>query len=265
MEFKNIHYSEHDKYFEAIQHESEKLESQLKYIGFEYANKISGKLGNEELNDISRSISLRLTSIFFHYELLASINVHNKPEKYADSGFPSPGLLVANRQDFLFDSIIFNMVSLFDYVGSLISHIILKKKNQLKAITNYMRKKENLKKEGLGMMVIKTHDYLFSKLNDYRSDLIHYSDDSTHFGENIDYFHNTIRFEIYAPFDFRKKFKKEFKSLSEKPDINSACLWLIHYTLIEIQGIFEQLRIYMDIHRLIPVEKEIIFFKKPPR
>lgn len=209
MEFKSIHYSKHAEYLNQIRNEREKIRSSLVYVGFDYSNMISGKFSNSDFNTIHHSIIMRLACTLFHYELLSSIYIHNQPRKYIKSRFPLPSQLIANKQDFVFDSLIFNIVSLFDYLGCLVSFIVRnKKKDQLKAIANYLRAQDSLGKESLGKLVIKTYDNFFSKVNDYRSDLIHYSDDKTLFSQEINHLKNTITFQVYALSILEKSLKK---------------------------------------------------------
>jgi hypothetical protein len=259
MQFRNIHYDDHDKYFEKIKVESHKVKDQLTFIRFDYSNKISGKLDNKNLNGLLNSISFRLSSVLYHYQLLSSINIHGKPRKNDETRHPIPSQLIANKQDFIFDSIIFNTVSLFDYVAKLISFLAFKKnQNQFKAITGSARNHEIFKNYELAKIIVRTFESLFNKLNQYRGTLIHDSDDFTNFDEEISYFNNTIVFKIYAPTDFRKYFKKELQIESSKPDINSVSLWLILYSIMEIQKIFIEIRNYIELTRIIPSDKEII-------
>lgn len=132
------------------------------------------------------SIWTRFDSLRFHYDLLARVRHQTGEVKdaYRDSGFQSTWSAVWHSQ-YLFDDVIFNAASLFDYLGNAIwfgfhgKNQIKKKWNKAYEAAKGGRLEQGLPRglrihgSGTGQLVIASHESLVGALYDYRSDLIH--------------------------------------------------------------------------------------------
>jgi hypothetical protein len=260
--FDRDRYKDHSEALNLIRQQVNQFSNLMIKAGIDYMGKISGKIDNKEFHRLRQSATLRLQSILFHYDLLASINISGQ-EKISDI-YPSPidGMRKSLKQDFLFDSIIFHSISFYDYLSCFISYIAFgDKKAQWSAISNKARTKKEFKNSELAK-VIDEADRFVTKLVQYRGELIHYKDDSSSFSQSFDVKNCIIKTYISAPTNFKNSFKKEFKNFSGKElDINSICLWIIDIISSDSIKIIGELRNYIEQNRIVPIGKEVIFMK----
>jgi len=239
---------------------------QLLSLGIDYINKIKGELKNEQFNLIRDSIILRIRSVLFHYQLLNSIN--NPNQKIFTESFKTHELeSYSIRQKFLFDSIIFNLISIFDYQSCLITYIRETNKDKWKktwsSLENYTRDNSVFKKTSLGKKIIKVNNDWVSKLSDYRAELIHYQAEGLGSSAKYSLMDNTLDILVLAPLSLKKHFK-QLKSIKEKKDynINAISLWLIKTCLEITLDIQEDIRIFIDENRKLTDEQTVIIVKK---
>lgn len=271
-QFKN-----HDQSIIEIETLIKSVNNNLLTIGNDYINKITGikkidgKIEYNHYYGIRNSIELRIQSIVFHYRLVNSI--HNPNKSLTPNIFPPLGLeSISIHQKFLFDSIVFHLISAFDYLASLINLIIIKNKDSWEKTWNELeriaRMKPLLNQTKLGLIIRNVDNDWLKNLNEYRSELIHYQTESLGFDTTVNVRLGTGIIVVHAPTRMKNKFR-QLKKITENSDcnINSVSLWLIKTSLeviLEIQvGIIE----YIEEYRIIPEEKAIYSIEKktPPK
>lgn len=170
---------------------------------------------------------------------------------------------VALRQEFLFDSIIFNTISFFDYLSCFLSFIIFNdKKSQWQSIANSARTKSSFKETEIAKTIDNLDRVFVSKLNQYRSELIHYSKDNVGFNTSFDLKQGIEKIVVFAPLGFNKKFRKEFKNLDKKElDLNTIIIWILDIITEETARLLADIEAYIESNRVVPKGKEIIKFK----
>lgn len=255
-------YENHENSFNLILEQKEEINGRITKVGIEYIGKISGKLNNEEFYDLRNSLVLRLEGVFYHYEILRQLNVSGKERSFNDLN-PFQASETSLKQGFLFDSLIFNSISFFDYLSCFISFIAFKdKKTQWQSIANSSRSNTKFKESKLAKLIDETDRYFVVKLNQYRGELIHYKNDKNGFSTSFDLKNNLEKINVFAPNNFVKKFNKELKHLEKKDlDINTIGIWILDLITSETKNILGELESYIEENRIIEKGKEIIYFR----
>lgn len=266
VEYKPETYKNHSDSLTRIKKLSTRISSNLTFLGIDYLNKISGDFFNKRFNEISHSLTLRISSIIFHYEILHSIYTPNR-KLTSDDWNPMVGDQFAIRQKFLFDSIIFNSLSAFDYFSCLITYSREKNKDNWRkmwtSLVRYTRNNNDFKQTTLGGKIIDIDKIWLNKLSEYRAELIHYDTDNLPVSSKWEVMNGKVDILVKAP----NNLKKVFKTLSEIEkhedfNINSVSLWIIETCLMFLVELTESFKVYIEEKRLIPEEKAIITFKK---
>lgn len=259
--FDKSKYSNHSDAVLLLEDKKNALQNLLVTLVFEYANKISGTDSNREFIDLRNSIMLRLDSVFYHYNLLASINVSGE-EFISDQPI---SLLetkqIAIEQDFLFDSIIFNTLSLFDYTSCLIEFVTENKKRKLwKQFANNASSKAGFRETSLAKLIVELNRKWVSKLVEYRAELIHYNDDFV--SDSLRYYHKEEKYmiSISVPLALKKYFKEFRQNENLDANINEATLWIIDNSIECISSLIKELITHFSVIRKVPLGKEVYTF-----
>jgi len=265
-EYNPENYSDLIQAYKKVQSLNRNINDKFILLGFDYINKIHGKMTNERFFDIRDSITLRLDSVLFHYKILDSI--YSPGQKLVDRDFsPINYMTVSMHQKFLFDSIIFNSISVFDYLSCLITYIREKNKDNWRktwtSLENFARGHKAFKQSSLGTKIIAVNRDWVNVLNDYRSELIHYNSDHLPSSESYNVIEGTVEILVLAP----AQLKKYFKPLSElKGDtefnINSISLWIIEMCLNIVLELMQEIKVFIEENRVISDANAIMIFKK---
>lgn len=199
---------------------------------------------------LRNSIQFRLRSVYFHYSLLQQIQEVRITEIQNVNFLEELKLRgILNRcheqSYFIFDSIIFTIISAFDYYGNIVD-FLFGRKNQAKLKWNGIKnlsheKTENILDTRLSTKIIEHNREFVDKLYDYRSRLIHIKNDTGNSAHIGDLLKNSSTIRVYTPESFVKKFKylKNLNS-TNKISINFSVFWTIEKTvtiLSELVGI----------------------------
>ncbi|MFT2010128.1 hypothetical protein ACMA1I_15750 [Pontibacter sp. 13R65] len=259
-------YSDHTNTVLRLDEKRRSVQNLLVKLVFEYANKISGTYANEDFIELRNSITLRLESIFFHYDLLASINVSGEEIISSKTISPLVTPQIAIKQDFLFDSIIFNTLSLFDYTSCLIKYIIESNKQKKKLLWTQLvktaRGTNSFSETQLAKLLIELDKKWVFKLGEYRAELIHYNDDFV--SDGLKYFPKESKYIIIisAPSSLKKYFKEFKQDVNSNASINEVTLWIIENSIECVISIVRELFDYYDTVRKVPEGKELYTSKK---
>ncbi|AKQ45590.1 hypothetical protein TH63_07905 [Rufibacter radiotolerans] len=264
--FDKAKYSNHTTSVLRLEGKRKFLKNLLVKMVFEYSNKISGSIANNDFIELRNSITLRLESIFYHYDLLASINISGEESINNKQISPLITSQIALKQDFLLDSIIFNTLSLFDYTSCLTKFILEDNKQKKKLLWTQLvrtsRGTGNFKETSLAKLINDLDKNWVFKLGEYRAELIHYKDDFV--SESLKHYVKEGKYiiSISAPSSLKKHFK-EFKLVdNNKASINEVSLWVIENSIECVICLVEELINYFDIIRKVPLGKEIITHKQ---
>jgi hypothetical protein len=259
-------YNDHQQILNEIDELINKINGRQISLGFDYANKISGKIQNDRFFSIRDSIGLRIQSVIFHYKILDSIC--NPKRKLITPDLPPLGTMsIPIQQKFLFDSIIFNTISIFDYLGCMINYIMEKNKDKWEKtwsrLEHIARTNAKFNSTSLGRKILSMNNEWVGKLNEYRAELIHYQTENLASNETYNSKECSLDILVIAPSQLLKYFKQLAKITNKKDlNINSIVLWIIKTSLEIIIEIQDELKIYIDKNRIIPIGKEIITFRK---
>ncbi|MBI5661260.1 MAG: hypothetical protein HZC46_03835 [Ignavibacterium album] len=260
--------------FEEIRKEINQISSRMTELGLEFINKMDGNLisdKNKRFMTIRNSIQYRLNSILFHYTQLLDIQIRFQErideDPYDIEKCVKWMVLGGEQQYALFDSIIFHIVSLFDYLACLINYSCSGKfESKLKwnsIIKTSFDQNSFLLNSELKTILQKWNNEFVDTLYNHRSDLIHYNMDLGNTSYIIDIMKGKALLEIEAPYRFVKGFR-ELKKLSQenKIMINYSIDWAIKKSLSATKEIIKGVSTFMDVNRKVPKERDVFIIKK---
>lgn len=202
--------------------------------------------GNHKIFELQENVIYRLFSSLFHYQLLLRQHsliehrieerIKNDPDRYTKLIFPKkhPDFEYAEKEvSAIFDSIVFHLASIFDYVSILINFICISDKDQTPQWTSISKAardaKNPLSKRAIAGIIDYLNKEFVIKLYDYRSDLIHKRSDINEYS-----FESRIETgELHARFICSNKIRKTFKTYGEKScdyTVSHFSVWLIGKT-----------------------------------
>jgi hypothetical protein len=258
-------YKNHSESIARIKELNTRINNTQFFVGIDYLNKISGRISDKRFSEISHSILSRISSIIFHYEILDSIYSSNR--KIITSQWdPIIDHQFAIKQKFVFDSIIFNAISLFDYFSCLVTFTRESNKDNWRkmwiSLASYSRNNNEFKQSSLGTKIIEIDRIWLSKLNAYRAELIHYDTKDLGVSSSWNLINGEVNILVKAPIELKKVFKNLSKiEKHEDFNINSISLWIIETCLLLLCDLQVSLKEYIEKKRVIPEEKAIYFSK----
>jgi hypothetical protein len=209
---------------------------------------------------IRSSIEFRLEAILFHYKLLESI--HNPEKPTLPNLSNNPMLLIPFKQCYLFESIVFHCISLFDYLSCLINIVyeqdVDKHKKPWQKLIKLINSNSDLKNTDLGKELLETNNKWVNDLMEYRASLIHYRSETLLSHTTFSVKSNEIEMQVFPPKHFKKKIKRtNCLDEEESLNINSTSLWIIDNCFKITHKLLEILDGYIEENRKIPKEEEI--------
>lgn len=194
------------------------------------------------------SIIHRLASVEYHLSMLLSrqlsiiSTLENDGTKFHDSEF----LRVANNNLlFLFDDVIFNSCSLWDYVANLVTYIYLHKQNvKWNSLVRGARDPRNpLSTQAISTQVLSLHRRLVDDLFEYRSSLYHEKAETLRSKARMLVDKTGTRFEYTTAIP--KGVIKSLGVIRHNPEVGTmnlldACFAIVHETLVGIESLIDQ-------------------------
>ena len=219
----------------------------LEFVNKMYTNIVSGN--NNRFLKIRNSIQYRLNSVLFHFTQL--LNIQTFYQKKLDNN-PSPEKYVAylnqgsDQQYALFDSIVFHIVSLFDYLACLIHYSCSGKfepKMKWNNIINISRAaKSYLSDSDLKLILQKWNNEFINTLYGHRSDVIHYGGDFGDSGIFLDFKQKKLILDIEAPSVFDVAWKLEnlgVTALAQNSDWLKATKFRVFMMYLSVQFVVQ--------------------------
>jgi len=194
------------------------------------------------------NLAFRLNSLFFHLDLTLQAHFAHAEQVMA-KGPNQPNLMnqAQHELQFLFDDIVFNSVSAFDYLARFISvtylgeHCSLKWPSLLRASSDKKNKMFNFQ---MAALVRSTNQIWVDKLYEYRSEVIHTNHDQTESSIKTRVTPDSISSNLFVktPPNFSKTVPFPDGISGESSHIYETCLYIVGQTLFETQKLIKQLQ-----------------------
>jgi hypothetical protein len=247
---------------ESIDRRVDQIRNSLIKLGLNYANKISGKLNNDKFYQSRDNIIYRVNCCRF-----LNLKSCELREEYELKDFNTTFLENAEFPIlWMTDSLIFNLSSLFDYLGGLLEFIVGDEgKNEMKwnSIYNSFRNKEPHSKTVFTNYVMEIHSGFVDKLFGFRSTVIHNKVQSGGFNYTYEIMSDKKTLHQFCSAGFLNSFKalkKEYPN--QLITLHFANFWMMNKSLDYLFGLIELADEHIEQNRKITRENEIIVKKQ---
>ena len=154
----------------------------------------------ERLQALVKSIRYRSDSLAFHVRLLeeTAAGAHDQIQSQIRA---RPGFLrsVAAQQQYFFDDLVFNVMSLFDYIGYFIGFVVSSSGKPVKWSSAYGKVKREAPGSSLQAAMTDANRSLVNKMKKYRAGLIHNLSDEVDGWVRHDYVDGALEVRIKVP------------------------------------------------------------------
>jgi hypothetical protein len=242
------------------------LNERFMAISMDYQFYISGKFGNDRIFELRDNINYRLFSAQFHIELLLKHhleiqqrfqNIYQKaPEKILAEVHPSNPIFDRADEEIssIFDSIVYHLVSVFDYLGTLTNFIFRTKPHDTltwTSLASSCRDKTNiLGKKTFSELISRLDNDFVKKLYNHRSHLIHRSGHINKSNISFKLYDGNFNVAYITTDGFNKNFTDLRKLTKEtRITIKFASAWLLQNSLLIISEILFSLKDEMKLNR----------------
>ena len=265
------------KVFAGLASKSHRLQDGFVQLGLEYTNKIVGKFISEESKTLfllRDAIFFRLSALTFHLRLLVDVqSFHLKKLQDLEINSKDSQLFLLDgreQQIFLFDSLVFHSISLFDYVGNLIDYLCGQKKQMNLKWNGIVRSSRDTKNPisqfAIAPTIVSVNNSFVAPLYGHRSDLIHYKTDLGGAQTSFDLMTAKADFIVFAP----RRFVSTFSPLRKLSETQSLTLgyvafWLCDQSLDNLGILLGKLLDHLEATRKVPKGKEVFLFGVPPK
>ena len=262
--------SDAQKEFADLNQELQILHDRFLAIAMDYGHYIEyiTKPGNR-IYDLRDNVAYRLFSVNIHIELLIRQHYYIRdrfehiwkadPSKLLREVYPSnPIFDYAEREvSSIFDSIIYHLVSVFDYLASLAYYTCRGNKQETLMWTSFassVRDKNNdFSKSSFAEVISEIDNNFVKKLYDHRSDLIHRNGELNRTNGQIPLDGGKFKIAYITTPRFNKRFP-ELKTESKEFQITVqyASFWITRKAIKEITRVLLGLRKEMELTKKIP-------------
>lgn len=242
-----INFTPTEENLKALKKLTGNIQYSMEQLRIDYANYISGQFSNKTLEGICFSLSSRDTSVAYHLNLLLEVN--KEVELCMD---PIRINFAVNKKRYLFDSLIFNIVSAIDYCACLSMYILIHKQDFKRPWKRFYNSIINHKDDPVKNFAIKAKEInnWFILLIDYRAELIHYESSKVGHRSVTDWYTCRTKLTVYPPHSFQKQFKT-IKALNndDNKSIDNIALWLLASYRRAVNEILSLLRSHISENR----------------
>ncbi|MEO8514909.1 MAG: hypothetical protein ABI543_15225 [Ignavibacteria bacterium] len=252
--------------FEKLQKRFSVLTNRFMAVALDYKHYIDNTFNNERIIELRDNVIYRLFSSRFHIQLLLQqqIEIKDKCLKMLNDGkfdlIKGIGPVHPLHDHFkkeissIFDSLLYHIVSAFDFTSSLINYFYTSKddkQNNLKwtSLVKKSRSEENILYPDRIKKAIIEHDNQFvNKLYGYRSQIIHEKGDLNEFVYNVLFdFTSNAKSSLKIGFVATPKFIKNFSELKKltKKDVLSTTyvsFWLLNTAIDHITDLLFEIK-----------------------
>lgn len=252
-----------------IQSEALLIDDLLVKVGFDYSNKIHGRVISSEHDfyKFRNSLSFRLRSVIFH-----TINLLNYEDEIPnmllqiDTDRSGAGVTfgqgIVVDAIYLFESVLFNLASLLDYFGSFICMTLGKHYQKWSGLEKSCKNGENnlLRDYEIGPIVRHFHNEFVSKLMELRAHVIHDSAYAPPRTVKYDFISAKYEVKLLVPNKAKKMFSK-YRNNAEEIQLSMFTIWLVEEVINGLIQILHKLREDLETHRKIPLVNEVFTFR----
>ena len=258
----------------------------------DYERKVSGPFCSD-IRMLRASMLHRLSAIQWHIQLMHDYEIQATQAIRTREGFDSAGELEmthTGRMRYLFDDVVFNLMSLFDYAAGFTGYAFYGDEIRDSAEYNPLDQDENrtdhlgrqkaridwgdirnahfrrklyfdtnrLKGSEVGKAIDEWEDRLLSPLRAYRNDIIHHSADRTSGGYSLRLLDiSQSEIFVHPPPQFKDRFDIDS---DDAENVFSSVLWLFEESLSGLEVLAEKLRIDIEERRRVEKGEEHIQF-----
>jgi hypothetical protein len=248
------------------------IDNNMIAIGMDYKQYIDSNFTDNKIYEFRDNTLYRLRATRLHINIL--VNLLNSLDQeltnlYSqNNGEINMHIHFENRKSdisSLFDSVIFHIISAFDYVSNLVSFLSLKNQKKVKW-TNLAKSvrdpKNELFKANFSKLIDELDRTFIGRLYDHRSYLIHIGNDNKKSSLSIELIKGKVETEIISSSTFNKNFS-ELRELGKNNDlsISFVLLWLLNKTTNSIIEIQFSLKEHMEKNRKVDIP--FMFMKGP--
>ena len=247
------------------------IDSNMIAIGMDYKYYLDSNFSDNKIYALRDNIQYRLKATKLHINIL--INLINSLDQELSIVYSQENLGINIHSHFeqrkldisaLFDSVIFHIISTFDYVSNLVVFLSLKGDNKFKwtQLARSVRGKNELSNLNFSDLINELDRTFVGRLYDHRSNIIHYGNDTGKSSLSIEVIKGKVKTKIISSHSFNRNFK-ELKDLAKENDlsISFVLLWLLKKTTDSIIDIQFSLKEYMEQNKKI--ENPPMFIKGP--
>ncbi len=248
------------------------IDNNMIAIGMDYKHYLDSSFNDKKIYEFRDNILYRLRATRLHINILVNLlnsldqeltEIYSKKE-----GQISMQIHFENRKSdisSLFDSVIFHIVSAFDYVSNLVGFLCIKNQKKIKwtQFAKSVRDQKNeLSQTNFSELIDNLDRTFIGRLYDHRSYLIHIGNDNGKSSLSIELMKGKVETKIISSSTFNKNFS-ELRELGKDNDLSISFIlfWLLNKTTESIIDIQFGLKEYMEENK----KKEIPFmFMKGP-
>jgi hypothetical protein len=248
------------------------IDNNMIAIGMDYKHYLDSSFNDKKIYEFRDNLLYRLRATRLHINIL--VNLLNSldqelTEIYSkENGQISMQIHFENRKSdisSLFDSVIFHIVSAFDYVSNLVGFLCIKNQKKIKwtQFAKSVRDQKNeLSQTNFSELIDNLDRTFIGRLYDHRSYLIHIGNDNGKSSLSIELMKGKVETKIISSSTFNKNFS-ELRELGKENDLSISYIlfWLLNKTTESIIDIQFGLKEYMETNK----KNEIPFmFMKGP-
>lgn len=261
-----------DEEFKRLRQMETMLESRFMAVAMDYQHYIDNSWGQEQIYKLRDNVLYRFFSARLHTEILLRQHfaiehrfnelLKKDPNKVLAQYHPSNPLFDQTEKEIssIFDSILYHIVSIFDYLSTLTNYICGDKKNRHDTLmwTQLAKSSRDLKNhfgsKPIAQIVRDLDNQYVSRLYDHRSFLIHRRADLSRYSFLFELGNQSkIKARFIASDKFTKQFK-ELKTLTEENYLttNYVVFWLLQKTIVKVTDLLFGLKKEMESNPQVP-------------
>lgn len=238
-------------------------------IGMDYKYYMDSSFTDDKIYEYRDNILYRLNATKLHVNILTNLLSSLDEELTSIYSQENGGMKIhfhfdnrINDISALFDSVIFHIISAFDYVSNLIVYITLKEDKNFKwnNLARSVRGDNKLSKANFTNLINELDRTFVCQLYKHRSNLIHFRKNKNRASLKINFMQVKVETKIISASTFNRHFK-ELRELSKDFDlsISYVLIWLLKTTTNSIIDIQYGIKEYMEQNKMI--DNPTIFMK----
>lgn len=233
------------------------IDNNMIAIGMDYKHYLVSNFNDVKIYEFRDNILYRLRATKLHINILVNFlnsldqeltNIYSQ-----ENGQINMQIHFENRKSdisSLFDSVIFHIISAFDYASNLVGYLSLKNQQKVKwtKLAKSVRDQQNeLSRTNFSKLIDDLDRTFIGRLYDHRSYLIHIGNDSGKSSLSIELINGKVETKIISSSTFNKNFS-ELRELGKDNDlsISFVLFWILNKTTVSIIDIQYGLKEYME-------------------